>query len=86
MQTNNPSHHNKKIVLTIVLVFIVIAVASFWYFSILKRETPETGEKTSVPQEETEDTVEFSEFPEDVRPLLKDSLDEAIMDIKDLEL
>lgn len=92
MQTNNSFHLNKKVIFAIVIVFIVAIVAGLWYFAILKREiilkreAPGAFPKIILPQSETESVDEFLEFPQDVRPLLKNSLDEALEDIKALEL
>jgi len=86
MQINNSPHLDKKIIFTTVLALVVVVVAGLWYFDILKKKTPEIDDKIVIPVDETEKIDEFSEFPEDVRPLLKNSLDEALEDIKALEL
>lgn len=86
MQLNSSPHSNRKIIFTIVILLIVVVAGSLWFFVLSKKEIRVTGGKIFVPQEAAEKADEFSEFPEEVRPLLRNSLDEALGDIEALQL
>lgn len=69
-----------------IAVLIGVITAILWFFVLSKKEVPDTEGEIIAPEEEVEKIDEFSEFPEDMRPLLKDSLDEALLDIEALGL
>ncbi|MFY9457624.1 MAG: hypothetical protein WAP23_01700 [Candidatus Spechtbacterales bacterium] len=86
MPVNNLPRFNKKIVFAAVATLIIIATAAIlWLFAVSEKGAPETKEEISAPRSEAEKVDEFAEFPEAVRPLFQDSLDEAISDIEELE-
>lgn len=77
---------NKKIIVSAAALAIIALILSLWFLVLSKKEAPDIEREIIAPKEETTGIDEFLEFPEEARPLLQDSLDEALSDIEALEL